>query len=56
MNVRKWKRWKGKNNTSLKCKKRKRLIIRYDNLQNAKRPPDWMQELLFEHSDDDVAD
>ena len=49
MLLRKWKRWStGKAKLPRKRRKKVRLTIEEDNLEKAKKPPEWMQELLFD--------
>lgn len=53
MKIRKWRRWSGRKRIKISNRKKMRLVIAQDDLRNAKRPPDWMRELLFENSDGD---
>lgn len=35
---------------------RRPVVLWFDDLRNAKKPPAWMQEILFEHSDCEKTD
>lgn len=52
MKIRKWRRWIGKKWIKIKSRKKMRLAITQDNLRDARRPPEWMRELLFDNPDD----